>query len=276
MVAHADMNRHFAEVSPIYRSVRTTDREPIERIARELQGLARPRGADVGCGAGRYVLLMFEAIPNLSLACIDASPAMLGQVDELLRANGIDDFETKCSTAESLELEPGRYDFVSTFNAVHHFDFPAFLRKSRQGLTEDGRLFVYTRLPEHNARSIWGRHFPGFAERETRLLTLGDIHGAIEDTPGLRFVGATCQRYHRRGDARTPRRAGQEPTLLDVLSLRSGRIRRRTGDLPGRSRASLLPTRSNGTTRTSSFTQRATTADRGSTDTSLQLASEES
>ena len=198
MVTHADMNRHFAEVSPIYRSVRTTDREPIERIARELQGLARPRGADVGCGAGRYVLLMFEAIPNLSLACIDASPAMLGQVDELLRANGIDDFETRRATAESLELEPGRYDFVSTFNAVHHFDFPAFLRKSRQGLAEDGRLFVYTRLPEHNARSIWGRHFPGFAERETRLLTLGDIHGAIEDTPGLRFVGATCLRYHRR------------------------------------------------------------------------------
>ena len=197
MVTRPDMARHFTEVSPVYRSVRTTDREPVERIARELEGLAKPRGADIGCGAGRYVLLMFETIPHLFLACVDANPAMLKQVDGLLRANGIDKFETRQSTVERLELEPGEYDFVSSFNAVHHFDFPAFLGKSRDGLAEDGRLFVYTRLPEQNSRSVWGRYFPGFVEKETRLLTLGDIHGAIEDTPGLRFCGATCLTYRR-------------------------------------------------------------------------------
>ena len=197
MAARADMNRHFAEISPVYRSVRTTDREPVQRIARELHGLVRPKGADIGCGAGRYVLSMFEMIPNLSLACVDASPAMLEQVDGLLRANGIDEFETRCSTAEDLELESGGYDFVSSFNAVHHFDFPEFLRRSRDGLAGGGRLFVYSRLPEHNARSIWGRYFPGFLERETRLLTLGALHGAIENTPGLRFAGAACLRYRR-------------------------------------------------------------------------------
>ena len=197
MVTPPDMARHFTEVSPVYRSVRTTDREPVERIARELEGLTKPRGADIGCGAGRYVLLMFETIPHLFLACVDANPAMLKQVDGLLRANGIDKFETRQSTVERLELEPGEYDFVSSFNAVHHFDFPAFLGKSRDGLAEDGRLFVYTRLPEQNSRSVWGRYFPGFVEKETRLLTLRDIHGAIEDTPGLRFCGATCLRYRR-------------------------------------------------------------------------------
>ena len=197
MATQADMIRHFTEVSPVYRSVRTTDREPVERIARELDSLARPRGADIGCGTGRYDLLMFEMIPDLFLTCVDANPAMLEQIDGLLRANGIDGFETRQSTAECLDLEPGGYDFVSSFNAVHHFDFPDFLRRSREGLAEDGRLFVYTRLPEHNSRSIWGRYFPGFAEKETRLLTLGDLHGAIEDTPGLRFAGATCLRYRR-------------------------------------------------------------------------------
>ena len=123
MSASADMRRHFTEISPVYRSVRTTDPEPVERIARALDGLARPKGADIGCGAGRYVLLMFETIPNLSLTCVDTTPAMLEQVDGLLRANGIDRFETRCSTAERLELDPGGYDFVSSFNAVHHFDF---------------------------------------------------------------------------------------------------------------------------------------------------------
>ena len=198
MSARADIRRHFTEISPVYRSVRTTDPEPVEWIARELDGLVRPRGADIGCGAGRYVLLMFETIPNLSLTCVDTTPAMLEQVDGLLRANGIDRFETRRSTAERLDLEPGGYDFVSSFNAVHHFDFREFLRRSRDGLARDGRLFVYTRLPEHNARSIWGRYFPGFAERETRLLALGDLHGAVEGTPGLRFAAAACLRYRRR------------------------------------------------------------------------------
>ncbi|MDH3665012.1 MAG: hypothetical protein OEU92_34195, partial [Alphaproteobacteria bacterium] len=99
---------------------------------------------------------------------------------------------------DKLELEAGGYDFVCSFNAVHHFDFPGFLGKSRDGLATGGHLFVYTRLPEQNARSIWGRYFPDFTAKETRLLELGDIHQGIENTAGLRFVSATCLRYRRR------------------------------------------------------------------------------
>jgi cyclopropane fatty-acyl-phospholipid synthase-like methyltransferase len=141
---------------------------------------------------------MFETIPGLHLTCIDANRAMLEQVHGLLAGSGIDAFETRQSTVKDLELEAGAYDFVSSFNAVHHFDVPVFLRKSRDGLTAGGHLFVYTRLPRQNARSIWGRYFPGFTEKETRLLELGDIYRWIEDTPGLRFVSATCLRYRRR------------------------------------------------------------------------------
>ncbi len=198
MVTPIDMDRHFTEVSSVYRNVRTTDREPVERIAKELADLPRPKGADIGCGAGRYDFLMFETIPGLHLTCIDANPAMLEQVHELLAAKEIVAFDTRQSTVERLELEPGVYDFVSSFNAVHHFDFPDFLRKSRDGLAAGGHLFVYTRLPGQNARTIWGRYFPGFTEKETRLLELGDIHWRIEDIPGLRFVSATRLRYPRR------------------------------------------------------------------------------
>ena len=198
MVTPCDMDRHFTEVSSVYRGVRTTDREPVERIAKELEGLSRPRGVDIGCGAGRYDLSMFETIAGLHLTCIDANPAMLEQVQGLLAANGIDAFDTRQATVEDLELETGVYDFVCSFNAVHHFDFPDFLRKSRDGLAAGGHLFVYTRLPEQNARNIWGQYFPDFSEKETRLLKLGDIHRWIEDTAGLRFVSATCLRYPRR------------------------------------------------------------------------------
>lgn len=198
MVTQFDRDRHFTEVSSVYRDVRTTDREPVERIAKELGSLPRPRGADIGCGAGRYDLLMFEIIPGLHLTCIDANPAMLEQVHGLLSASGIDAFETRQATVDNLELEAGAYDFVCSFNAVHHFDFPDFLRRSRDGLAAGGQLFVYTRLPGQNARSIWGRYFPGFTEKETRLFEIGDIHRGIEDTAGLRFVSATCLRYRRR------------------------------------------------------------------------------
>lgn len=198
MVTLSSMDRHFTGVSSVYRDVRTTDREPVEQIAKELKGLPSPNGADIGCGAGRYDLVMFQTIPGLHLTCVDANQAMLEQVRRLLAANGIDSFETRHSAVESLELEAGAYDFVSSFNAVHHFDFPDFLRRSRDGLAAGGHLFVYTRLPEQNARSIWGRYFPGFTEKETRLLKLGDIHRGIEDTAGLRFVSATCLRYRRR------------------------------------------------------------------------------
>ena len=198
MVTRSDMDRHFTAVSSVYRDVRTTDRDPVERIAMEFSDLPHPKGVDIGCGDGRYDLLMFETIPGLHLTCIDVNRTMLEQAHRLLAANAIDAFETRQSTVEELELEAGAYDFVSSFNAVHHFDFSDFLKKSREGLTAGGHLFVYTRLPEQNARTIWGRYFPDFTEKETRLMELDDLRRWIEDAPRLRFVGATCLRYPRR------------------------------------------------------------------------------
>ena len=197
MVTRSGMDRHFTEIAPVYRTSRTTDTEPVQRIERELRDVLRPRGADVGSGAGRYVQLMFETIPDLSMVCIDSNEAMLKQLAELLSRNGIDAFETRQSTAEALELETAAYDFVCSFNAVHHFDLAEFVAGSRDGLVVGGRLFVYTRLPEHNVRSIWGQCFPGFAQKETRLVTLGSLHKVIDNAPGLRFVAATCLRYRR-------------------------------------------------------------------------------
>ncbi len=198
MVAVVDMSRHFTEVSSVYRDVRTTDPEPVARIATELRGSAGVKGADIGCGDGRYDLLLFQAIPGLRLTCVDANAAMLRHAAQLLSGTGFDAFDIRRSRVEDLVLEPGAYRFVCSFNAVHHFDFPDFLRTSRDGLADGGHLFVYTRLPEHNARGIWGRCFPGFRDKETRLLELGDMRRRVERTERLRFVSATCFRYSRR------------------------------------------------------------------------------
>jgi SAM-dependent methyltransferase len=86
-------------------------------------------------------------------------------------------------------------DFVTAFNAVHHFDLDRFTHEVARVLRPGGDLFVYTRTPEQNAKSIWGRAFPGFVSHESRLhdeTTLGRVFaelGAVEMTS---FTFARC------------------------------------------------------------------------------------
>ena len=175
-------------MSAVYRKVRTTDPEPVNHIAQELAGYSSVRAADIGCGAGRYDLLLFEAVPRLHLTCIDTNQAMLEKGAQLLSNNGINRFETRQTRVETLKLGKQSFDCVVSFNAVHHFDLDDFFRVARDGLKEEGHLFVYTRLPEQNARTIWGRYFPGFVEKETR---------SIERTESLFFSSAARFHYQR-------------------------------------------------------------------------------
>ena len=55
------------------------------------------------------------------------------------------------------------------FNAIHHMDAVSFLNGAAPTLNPTGRIFIYTRFNEQNANSIWGKYFPKFMEKETRL-----------------------------------------------------------------------------------------------------------
>jgi ubiquinone/menaquinone biosynthesis C-methylase UbiE len=44
---------------------------------------------------------------------------------------------------------------------VHHFDLGRFLAAAARVLKPGGQLFIYTRTPQQNARTIWGQYFPG-------------------------------------------------------------------------------------------------------------------
>jgi SAM-dependent methyltransferase len=204
------MSEHFAAVAGRYRQVRTTDLEPVRYIRDRLAGHPSPRGADVGCGDGRYSLLLFRHLPGLHLTCIDGSRPMLEELSAFLAGNGVKGFDTAHRSDRALELEDGSFDFVCTFNAIHHFDLPVFLHQIRRALRDDGRLFIYTRTPQHNAEAIWGRYFPGFAERETRLLGESEMAAGIAGAGGLRLVATESYRY--------PRRATLERLLEQVRS----------------------------------------------------------
>jgi SAM-dependent methyltransferase len=189
------MRLHFGRLAPSYREVRETDVEPIEYIGRRLAGRASILAADIGCGAGRYDRLLFEHLPGLRLTCVDQAPAMLEQAAALLRASGSSDFECLNSSLDDLTLPARAFDCVFTFNAVHHFDLAQFLDKASRGLRDGGRLFVYTRLPRQNARTIWGRYFPRFRERESRLYSPDQLDTAVSGCDGLFLEAVTCFRY---------------------------------------------------------------------------------
>jgi len=176
---------HFAAVAPRYRSLRITDHGPLEHIAveltaaRVLAGARRLVGLDVGAGSGRYT----EALGHLlgyrgAVMAADMSFAMLtqgGRADRGCPGR----LSAVCADSAGLPVRSHALDFVTTFNAVHHFHLPRFVEEMRRVLRPGGELFVYTRTPEQNGQSVWGRHFPGFAARERRLYCEATLRDAF-------------------------------------------------------------------------------------------------
>jgi SAM-dependent methyltransferase len=180
------VNDHFKLVASVYDSLRTTDEAPVRRIC-ELLPDTPVVGLDLGCGTGRYSRLLRGMLPDGSvLAASDVSTAMLAELRESHDPNA--PVVPLRSTAEELPFRTGSLDLVTAFNCVHHFDLGGFLAEAARTLRAGGRLFVYTRTPEQNARTIWGRWFPGFAAHEQRLHSEAMLQDAVHQTPGLQLV----------------------------------------------------------------------------------------
>jgi SAM-dependent methyltransferase len=197
---HVTVGEHFAQVAAVYESLRTTDEAPVRTIRRLLPD--RPvTGLDIGCGTGRYSRLLHGLLPDGSLlAASDVSAAMLAELKagNNGQAAGVVPLG---STAEELPLRTGSLDLVTAFNCVHHFDLGRFLAAVARVLQPDGQLFVYTRTPQQNARTIWGRYFPGFTEREQRLHSEDVLRDAVGRTDGLNLVATQTFEHPRSSTA---------------------------------------------------------------------------
>ena len=191
---------HFERVAVVYESLRTTDEAPVRRIGQLLPG--RPVTAlDIGCGTGRYTRLLRGLLPEGSrLAAGDVSAAMLSQLTagDDGHARGV---VPLLSAAEELPLRSASLDVVSAFNCVHHFDLGRFLAAAARVLRPGGQLFIYTRTPQQNARTIWGRYFPGFTEHEQRLHSQAALRDAVRRTDGLTMVAAQTFQHPRTSTA---------------------------------------------------------------------------
>jgi SAM-dependent methyltransferase len=191
---------HFERVAVVYESLRTTDEAPVRRIGQLLPG--RPvTGLDIGCGTGRYTRLLRVLLPEGSrLVASDVSAAMLAQLKagDHGHAGGV---VPLLSAAEELPLRTASLDAVTAFNCVHHFDLARFLTAVARVLRPGGLLFIYTRTPQQNARTIWGRYFPGFTEHEQRLHGEAALRDAVRRTGGLTLVATRTFRHPRSSTA---------------------------------------------------------------------------
>src|SRR2546423_13695922 len=193
-VPDVTMGDHFGRVAAAYESLRTPDEAPVRTIGQFLPD--RPvTGLDAGCGTGRYSRLLRELLPDGSLlAASDVSPSMLAQLTagNHGHARGV---VPLLAAAEALPLRAASLDLVTAFNCVHHFDLGRFLTAAARVLRPGGQLFIYTRTPQQNARTIWGRYFPGFTEHEQRLHSQAALRDAIGRTGGPPLSAAPTFRH---------------------------------------------------------------------------------
>jgi SAM-dependent methyltransferase len=195
-VPNVTVGDHFKRVAAVYESLRTTDEAPVRRIRQLLPDRA-VTGLDIGCGTGRYSRLLYGLLPDGSLlVASDVSAAMLAQLQTGSHghARGVVPLQ---STAEELPLRTTSLDLVTAFNCVHHFDLGRFLTTVARVLRPDGQLFIYTRTPRQNARTIWGRYFPGFTEHERRLHSQAAFRDAVGRTDGLKMVATQTFKHPR-------------------------------------------------------------------------------
>lgn len=191
------MRDHFSSVAESYNDIRTTDLEPVTFVRDVLGQRQSVRAADIGCGGGRYSLLLFQHLPGLHLTCNDMNESMLAGTAAYLAEHGVESFRTVNADIAHLQLPAGTLDAVLTFNAIHHFDPHLFLIRAGSALTAGGYVFIYTRLQGQNRRNIWGQWFPGFAETETRLHRLSDVERWGEAAGSLSLDSIKFFRYPR-------------------------------------------------------------------------------
>ena len=192
-----NMYAHFSQVALKYKQVRTTDLAPIDYIAEILKYLPEVKATDVGCGDGRYDLLLFQQIEYLHLICIDINESMLKQASDYLTSHKITNFKTIKADADMIPLKDDSMDCILTFNAIHHFDFAKLIEQLYKGIKKEGRIFIYTRLKSQNAGNIWGRHFPLFSEKETRLYEMDEIKQWIQSVDALQLEETKSFAYKR-------------------------------------------------------------------------------
>jgi ubiquinone/menaquinone biosynthesis C-methylase UbiE len=193
-----DTKKHFNNLSPIYKTLRTTDEKPVKYISKQLANIPNLKMADIGCGDGRYDELLIKRLSNLEiLYCVDTNKKMLQSLESYFLGKNISRYKIVNSTAENMPFEKNSLNTIVSFNALHHFDVVRFLKSADKVLKKGGYIFLYSRTKEQNKKNIWGRYFPKFNEKEIRLFSSVDIGNIANDIKGIKVQEIREFKYKR-------------------------------------------------------------------------------
>ena len=93
---------------------------------------------DLGCGAGRALMVMAEAFPNSRFTGYDLSEQAIGAARRTAADRGLENVRFAVQDAATMS-ESGAYDLITTFDAVHDQAWPdKVLAAIRRALRRDG------------------------------------------------------------------------------------------------------------------------------------------
>jgi 2-polyprenyl-3-methyl-5-hydroxy-6-metoxy-1,4-benzoquinol methylase len=97
---------------------------------------------DVGCGSGRALIELAEAFPRSRFAGYDLSQEAIARARAEVRARGLNNVTFEVRDVAELD-EPGRYDFITAFDAIHDQANPSrVLAGICRALRPDGVLLM--------------------------------------------------------------------------------------------------------------------------------------
>lgn len=182
----------YSDIASRYEELRPLDADAVSVMGRYLPP-GPLHGVELCCGTGRYLRsLASSRSPGSVTVGVDLNESMLrwassapqdpsGGVVRLVRAD--------CCR---LPFDNASLGWISIVDAIHLVDIHQLVAEAARALISGGVLLVYTRTPDQNARSLLGRLFPQFSEKESRLLTEDDLRCAVEE----RFRIEAVERLH--------------------------------------------------------------------------------
>lgn len=192
------MGKYDKSLASRYRTLRTTDREPVEFACEMLSAPEEIVAADMGCGAGRYAKLFADNLEErLFLHCFDTNEHMLDQLKSYLTAEGVRNFSARIADAREVPLDDRSVNAVICFNSVHHIGIFGFLQEVSRVLEPGGAVFVYTRSRVQNDKTIWGRYFPLFKRKESRLYEPEEFEFKVVKFPEFEIETVRTFTYER-------------------------------------------------------------------------------
>src|SRR5690349_17768345 len=92
--------------------------------------------ADIGCGHGASTILMAKAFPKSKFTGFDLHPGSIERARQGAREGGLANLTFAIASAKEF---PGRYDFITTFDALHDMGDPVgAAAHARESLEADG------------------------------------------------------------------------------------------------------------------------------------------